>query len=107
MGKIIGEQMASEEQEGSEGGVLETFIKENKVSHTRKEARSRKECFLFLSHLMVSQTIVSKEGTTSWSSHRDRALMANGSSEHRTSSSHKDALKRESAAYNVMQKYGW
>ena len=30
MGKIIGEQMASEEQVGSEGAVLEIFIKENK-----------------------------------------------------------------------------
>lgn len=30
MGKIIGEQMASEEQVGSGGAVLETFIKENK-----------------------------------------------------------------------------
>lgn len=30
MGEIIGEQMVPEEQLGSEGGVLETFIKENK-----------------------------------------------------------------------------
>lgn len=57
---------------GKWGGVcLRLSSRRTKISHAGKETGSRKEWFLFLSHLMVSQIIVSKESTTSWSSYRD------------------------------------
>lgn len=73
MGKIIGEQMASEEQVGSGGAVLETFIKENKNKSCWNGGKIHKR-MVFFSHLMVSQIIVSKESTTPWNSRRGHSL---------------------------------
>lgn len=56
------------------GAVLETFIKENKNKSCRWEARARKVWFLFLSQHMVPQTIVSKKGIASSSSHSNNSL---------------------------------
>lgn len=47
MGKIIGEQTASEEQVGSGGAVLETFIKENKNKSCWKGGKIRKRMVSF------------------------------------------------------------
>lgn len=74
MGKIIGEQTASEEQVGSGELCLRLSSGRTKISHAGREARSGKGWFLFLSHLTVSQIIVSKESTTPWNSRRGRSL---------------------------------
>lgn len=47
MGKIIGEQTASEEQVGSGGAVLETFIRENKNKSCWKGGKIQKRMVSF------------------------------------------------------------